>query len=243
MCTVVCRWRPDDPFPVQILALRDELVSRAFDQPSAWWPDQPDVIGGRDRQAGGSWCVSEIATGVSAIVLNRPERRAATPGAASRGTLPLVAVKHGRAWPDHVDVAGMASFNVVLAEPAGVGLWSFDGTRLTEATLPIGTSMITPVGRSTEIDDRFRDGQANTEDLEAPTAAVWADWLGVLAETAPGPDPAGLLVRRPVDGDRFETVFGQFIAARPGLLRLDFLVDPARRGRWTSRVWDSTVGS
>ena len=85
MCTVVTRWAADEP--LRILAVRDELVSRDFDDPDAWWPEQPGVIGGRDRQAGGSWCVTDVATGVTALVLNRIERRsrdAVARGAAAR---------------------------------------------------------------------------------------------------------------------------------------------------------------
>ena len=29
-----------------------------FDDPAPWWPDLPDVYGGRDRTAGGTWCAT-----------------------------------------------------------------------------------------------------------------------------------------------------------------------------------------
>ena len=147
MCTVVCRWSPGSEFPVQLLALRDELVSRAFDLPGAWWADQPDVVGGRDRSAGGSWCVSDVRTGVTGVVLNRPERREAEPGAPSRGVLPLLAVQHREAWPQLLDVAGMAGFNLVLATPDSLRWWSFDGETLADKQLSSGTYMFTPGGR------------------------------------------------------------------------------------------------
>ena len=69
MCTVVVRWSPGQP--TQILALRDELTSRDFDDPGRWWPETPDVVGGRDRAAGGTWCASRVSTGTTALVLNR----------------------------------------------------------------------------------------------------------------------------------------------------------------------------
>src|SRR5690349_13679683 len=112
MCTVVCRWSPGTT--VHLLAVRDEFVGREFDGPGAWWPDQPDVIGGRDRQAGGTWCACDVRTGTIGVVLNRPDRPQAQPGAASRGVLPLLAVEHGTEWTDHVDIAPMASFNLML---------------------------------------------------------------------------------------------------------------------------------
>ncbi len=122
MCTVVTQWRPD--YAVQILAVRDEVMSREFDEPGAWWPESPGVVGGRDRVAGGSWCVSDVAAGTTALVLNRTERRTGTP---SRGVLPLAALEHGDVWPAHVEHGDMASFTLVLAGPAGVVAWTWTG--------------------------------------------------------------------------------------------------------------------
>ena len=115
MCTVVVRWAPDRP--TQILALRDELTTREFDDPDFWWPASADVIGGRDRTAGGTWCAHRVSTGVTALVLNRPQRRFAAPGAPSRGVLPLLGVTHESSWTSYVDLDGMASFALVLATP------------------------------------------------------------------------------------------------------------------------------
>lgn len=42
MCTVVVRWSPGEP--VLLLALRDELVGRDFDDPGEWWPEHPGVV-------------------------------------------------------------------------------------------------------------------------------------------------------------------------------------------------------
>jgi uncharacterized protein with NRDE domain len=238
VCTVVCRWNPADPFPVQLLALRDEKRSRAFDRPGAWWPESPDLIGGRDRQAGGTWCVSSIATGTTAVVLNRPDRPEAVPGSASRGAVPLTAAAHELDWPHHLALDGMASFNLVLAGPDTLRWWWFDGARLETAVLPAGTYLFKPTGLVTEdADARLLAGRAQLDDSDTPTEVAWADWLDVLDTAEPTADPGGFLVRRPLDdGDSYETVFAQFIGARPGELRLDYLVDPASAGRWTSAV-------
>ncbi len=241
MCTVVCRWSADSEFPVQMLALRDELISRAFDLPAAWWPDQPDVVGGRDRQAGGSWCVCDVRTGVTGVVLNRPERREAAPGAPSRGVLPLLAVRRGQQWPQFLDVTGMAAFNLVLAQPSGLRWWSFDGERLDDKELSPGTYMFTPGGLlRSGLDPRFGpQGTAFTGELGAPIRQAWPDWLAVVENSEPSEDPVQLLVRKPIDDDTFATVFGQFIASRPGTLRLDHQLDPAAHGEWTTQTLHS----
>lgn len=239
MCTLVCRWRPDEPWPVQLLALRDELVSRAFDPPGRWWPEQPTIVGGRDRMAGGTWCASDPAAGVTAVVLNRPRPRIAAAGAPSRGMLPLVAVRRQERWPDYLDIEGMAGFNLVLAAPTEARWWWFDGQELRAASLPPGVSMFTPQGLLVDADPRLRSGAARLADPDAETADVWSDWLPVLTTARPSPDPNSLLVRKPVGDDSYETVFAQFIAAAPGALRLDYQPHPARHvtARWTARRW------
>src|SRR3954462_11440398 len=128
VCTVVVQRVAERPR--RVLALRDELTSRPFDDPGRWWPELPDVVGGRDRTAGGTWCATDVATGVTALVLNRPQKRPADPGAASRGVLPLLGIAHGPDWLSHARLDGMASFLLVLATPDGLTTWDFDGTSL-----------------------------------------------------------------------------------------------------------------
>ncbi len=243
VCTVVCRLGgAGEPFPVQLLALRDELRGRPFDLPGQWWPDEPGVVGGRDRQAGGTWCASDPETGVTSVVLNRPERPVAEPGAPSRGVLPLRAVRYRERWPDHVDCTGMASFNLVLATPEMLRWWWFDGERLSRADLAPGTHMFTPRGMAAGAARAPFSAAAGgfSGDLSAGTEAAWSEWLEVVNGAAPSDDPQSLLVRRPVGDDTFETVFGQFIAARPGTLRLDYLPQPAAHQPWTTKVWHAS---
>jgi hypothetical protein len=141
---VVVRWAGGTP--TRVLALRDELTGRDFDVPGAWWPEFPDVIGGRDRTAGGTWCATRVPTGVTALVLNRPQKPDAEPGAPSRGILPLLGAAHEEAWLGHVQLDGMASFLLVLAAPDGLVTWDFDGAQLTTTHHPAGTWMVTSGG-------------------------------------------------------------------------------------------------
>jgi len=235
VCTVVCRFAPGEQFPVQMLALRDELATRAFDLPDFWWPDQPDVIGGRDRVAGGSWCVTSVPDGVTAVVLNRPDKRDADPGAPSRGVLPLLGVQYRSSWTEHVRTDGMASFNLVVATPDELQWWEFYGTTLLGHRLGAGTYKFTPRGLAEDMDPRLAGGRAVEAEVEAgATPAVWPEWLDVVRSTAPSADPAGFIVRVPIEGNSYETVFGQFLATRPGRLRLDYLTEPANG---TDRDW------
>lgn len=224
MCTVVCRYEPGEP--VRILAVRDEFVSRDFDDPGEWWADHPGVIGGRDRTAGGSWCVSHVADGTTALLVNRIERRTGTP---TRGVLPLAAVTRGPRWTDDVDPVDMASFNLVLAGPDSLVVWIWDAATLRRMDLEPGVHMITSRGVDTDDDKTTQfSGRFAVE-----------DWYGLVTSCEPLPDPAALVVRAPFEDGVYATVFGQLITATPGDLHLEYSRTPWTDGTWTSRSWTS----
>jgi hypothetical protein len=224
VCTVVVR--RSEGRPVQILALRDELTSRPFDDPGRWWPELPDVVAGRDAVAGGTWCATRIDTGTTALVLNRPKKETATPGAPSRGILPLLGVAHGADWPEHVEPTGMAAFLLVLAMPQRLVTWDFDGTELQETEHLPGTTVITSGGPEDRKAERFLDRFEATGYPEG--------WRHLVQEAPPADDPGALVVRHERDGQVFATVFGELIEAEPGRLRLEYSRRP-----WAERPWTS----
>lgn len=214
---------------MQVLALRDELVGRDFDEPSRWWSEHRDLVGGRDRQAGGTWCASRIGSGVTALVLNRPHKRFAEPGAPSRGVLPLLAATHEEHWDEHVELTGMASFLLVLAAPDRLTTWDFDGTTITSRHLEPGTHMVTSGGAE--------DGKAERYLSTFATGDYPRDWLDVLRRTEPRDDPASLVVRHEREDEQherhvFATVFGELIQGQPGRLQLQFTRTP-----WGAHEW------
>ena len=226
------RWAPGEP--VQVLALRDELVGRDFDDPDAWWPDVPGGVGGRDRSAGGTWCITHVPTGTTGLVLNRPQRPVAEEGAPSRGVLPLLAVQHGERWPASLDLSGMASFSLVLASPEALTCWAFDGEQLLRTDLGEGTHMVTSGGAEDGKADRF---------LGAFRGAEFPDgWLHELRVTEPAEDPAALVVRVQKEDRVYATVFGQLFTAVPGRLDLSWSRQPWGDHAWSSRTWAVDAG-
>ena len=223
MCTVVVRWSPGAPS--RILALRDELTGRPFDDPGRWWPEQPDAVGGRDRLAGGTWCATRVGTGVTALVLNRPQKRVAEPGAPSRGVLPLLAVAHERDWQRGIDLAGMASFALVLVTPGGMTTWDFDGEHLETRQVPEGTHMVTSGGPEDRKAERYLPVFA---DADFPDG-----WRALVRSAPPADDPGALVVRHEQDGLVYATVFGQLLEAAPGSLALEHSREPWRDAAWT----------
>ena len=222
MCTVVTRWAANEP--VQVLAIRDEFVSRDFDAPGEWWPDQPGVVGGRDRQAGGSWCVTDVASGATALVLNRTEKHTGHP---SRGVLPLAAVAFGEAWPQRVEHREMASFTLVLAAPDGVTAWAWDAEQLRRIELDAGTHVFT----SRAIDDGDEKAALLRPQFET------RPWLDVVTAREPADDRTALIVRHEFETDAYATVFGQLITATPGELRVTYSRTPWIASSWTDARW------
>jgi uncharacterized protein with NRDE domain len=225
MCTVVVRWSIGQP--TRILALRDESTTREFDDPDRWWPEWPDVVGGRDRTAGGTWCANRIATGVTAMVLNRAPKRYADPGAPSRGVLPLLAASHEAGWTDYVEVTGMASFALVLATPARLTTWEYDGERLASTELDAGTHMVTSGGAE--------DGKAGRYLARFEAAVFPAGWRAIVEAETPRDDPANLVIRHDADTFVYATVFGQLIDTEPGRLEIEYSRTPWVTGSWSRR--------
>ena len=113
----------------QLLALRDELTSREFDDPGPWWSETRmwSVDGTGRRAARGARPGRNGDDGAGGQPPGEAARRA---GAPSRGVLPLLGVAHGAEWVDRVELKGMATFALMLVTPDGVSIWQFDGARL-----------------------------------------------------------------------------------------------------------------
>jgi uncharacterized protein with NRDE domain len=54
MCLIVLAWRAAAEHPLVVAANRDEWRERPA-EPARWWADHPELLAGRDLQAGGTW--------------------------------------------------------------------------------------------------------------------------------------------------------------------------------------------
>ena len=54
MCLIAFAWKAHPGYSLVVAANRDEWHERPA-APGAWWADHPDVLAGRDLQAGGTW--------------------------------------------------------------------------------------------------------------------------------------------------------------------------------------------
>lgn len=85
MCLVAVAWRAHPGYPLIVAGNRDEFHERPS-APAAWWIDAPQVFGGRDLVAGGSW-LAVSRSGRFATVANNPRRPAGPAPRPSRGNL------------------------------------------------------------------------------------------------------------------------------------------------------------
>ncbi|MBE0506479.1 MAG: NRDE family protein [Marinospirillum sp.] len=92
MCLLALSWQQHHEYPLLLAANRDEFHARPT-LPAGNWPDYPDLIGGRDLQAGGSWMLASRSGQWAALTNVRDGRRMGESGQASRGELVLRAMQ------------------------------------------------------------------------------------------------------------------------------------------------------
>lgn len=85
MCLIVFAWQPRQPVQLVVAANRDEFHERPS-QPLAPWTEMPELIAGRDLQAGGTWMGMTLDGRFAALTNIRCPGQIAGPR--SRGELP-----------------------------------------------------------------------------------------------------------------------------------------------------------
>lgn len=224
MCTLVILRRPEHHWPVLIGANRDEMVDRPWQPPGRHWPDRPEVVGGLDVLAGGSW-LGVNDWGVAAAVLNRHGSLGPAADRRSRGELVLEALDHADAVAaaealSHLDPHAYRTFNlIVVDERDGFWLRHAGGARIELHPLKDGLSIIA----AGEVDDlgTRRIALARPAFLEWPAPdpdrSDWTAWESLLGSTrAPSREPATAAMRFRTDG--YGTVSSALVAlpARDG---------------------------
>jgi uncharacterized protein with NRDE domain len=205
MCTVVVSLSPGAAWPVVIAANRDEMLDRPWDAPAPHWPGQPEVVGGRDRVAGGTWMA--VRGGMVAAVLNRPGSLGPAEGFRSRGELPLLALAHPSAASAaaalaRADASAWRPFNLVVTDAGEAWLLSGGAGRVAATRLPDGVSMITAVGLDAGETARARLHAPRFREARRPTPGDHAEWARLLGSTEaePGAGPRGGLAVPPDRG-------------------------------------------
>lgn len=118
MCLILLGWKVRAGLRLVVAANRDEFHGRAAAR-AAFWSDHPDILGGRDLQAGGTW-MGVSRGGRFAAVTNF--RGGTEPGAAeSRGSL-VTRYLQGESVPQLAErKAAFSGFNLLASD--GAELW------------------------------------------------------------------------------------------------------------------------
>lgn len=85
MCLIALAWKAHLAYPLVVAANRDEWRDRPA-EPAHWWPDSPQLLAGRDLQAGGTW-MGVTKSGRFAAVTNFRDPSDKRSTARSRGGL------------------------------------------------------------------------------------------------------------------------------------------------------------
>lgn len=121
MCLILVAWRVHHEFPLVVAANRDEFYARPT-AAAAFWPDCPQLLAGRDLEAGGTW-MGITRTKRFAALTNFRDPASNKPQAPSRGRLVadfLTGTQSIDHYLDGLDAPAYNGFNLLLG----------DGTRL-----------------------------------------------------------------------------------------------------------------
>jgi len=137
MCLLVLALRTHPRLPLIVAGNRDEFHARPS-QAAHWWSDKPDILGGRDLQAGGTW-LAVHRSGRFAAVTNYRDARRESAGLRSRGHLITGFLDAGAGVVDYlesIDGSTYGGFNLLVSDGRSAGYLSNRGGGLRE--LPPG---------------------------------------------------------------------------------------------------------
>ncbi len=260
MCTALLSIEPG--LPTVLVGVRDELTSRSWQPPGRHWPRYPELIGGLDLQAGGTWFAVAPADSRAACVLNARGRPAPEANRRSRGSLPLTAAAGERL--DRMTLADFDPFHLITVEPGRALSQIWDGDTLTEVSLTQGLHFAVNSGWASNLpDSATNDSAANDSATNGrahelariayflprfaaavrpnprpgqSVAEAWGDWFPLLngGGIDPGDDRA-LLPRRDLgDGRIWGTTSVSLAALASDGLRYDFSGAPGDPGAWSA---------
>ncbi len=125
MCLIVIAFGIDADYPLVVAGNRDEFHARPT-RDANWWPDLPDVLGGRDLQAGGSW-LAVHRSGRFAAVTNYRDAQATRQGKRSRGHLVTEFLNSSATPIDYLQAlhgADYSGFNLLVSDGQSLAYFS-----------------------------------------------------------------------------------------------------------------------
>ncbi|WOB10808.1 NRDE family protein [Piscinibacter gummiphilus] len=194
MCLVAIALDQSRRFPLVIAANRDEFFQRPAAR-LAWWSPgagQPDILGGRDLEAGGTW-LGLTAKGRLALITNVRDPANRDPNAPSRGSI-VTRWLNGdlsadRFWM-HTALSGYNGFNLVAAdfrrgECFFASSQDSNPMRLERGLYGLSNaSLDTPWPKVTQLKERVRESVDGAESLDM----LAVELFDAMNDRTPAPD-------------------------------------------------------
>ena len=133
MCLLVFALREHPRLPLIVAGNRDEFHTRP-PQAAHWWPDERDIVGGRDLRAGGTWLALH-RDGRFAAVTNYRDAHREKASLRSRGHLITDFLNGSVSVAEYlksIDDAAYAGFNLLVADHQSAGYLSNRGGGMRE---------------------------------------------------------------------------------------------------------------
>ncbi|HEY4444057.1 MAG TPA: NRDE family protein [Steroidobacteraceae bacterium] len=126
MCLVLVVWRVHPLYPCLVAANRDEFHARPTAR-AEWWPDHPQILAGRDLEAGGTW-LGVTRTGRFAALTNYRDPEQRRTGVPSRGALVASLLESGASVAEGLSYLGAVGgdyngFNLIFSDGERLGIY------------------------------------------------------------------------------------------------------------------------
>jgi uncharacterized protein with NRDE domain len=228
VCLIVLAIGQHSEYPLILAANRDEFHAR----PTAdadWWDDRPDILGGRDLQAGGTW-LAVSRQGRLATVTNFRDAKIPDSSPRSRGHLVTDFVA-GASSPDDyldsIDEDDYAGFNLIVADRDDVAYLSNreDGKRkLLPGFYGLSNALLDGPW------DKVERSKKRLEDLLSSDSVSIEALLRLMSDRDRG--PADEAERGRLDFDTAHAITAPFIVLPEYGTRCTTVVRVDRHGRW-----------
>ncbi|MGI9234739.1 MAG: NRDE family protein [Woeseiaceae bacterium] len=185
MCLIVLAVDQSPRYPLILAANRDEFHARPT-QKANWWADQPDIVGGRDLQAGGTWLALH-RRGRFATVTNYRDAEPVSAKFRSRGHLVTDFLGGENTPMDYVkSIEGghYAGFNLIVGDANRVAYVSNRGAEPRELTAGVYGLSNALLDAPWDKVDRSKRGLRNLLDSDAINETAL---MRLLDDRAPGP--------------------------------------------------------
>ena len=117
MCLIVFAYRVHPAYPLLLASNRDEFHTRPT-EPAGFWPDAPEVVGGRDLEGGGTWLAMDRRGRLAAVTKFRESGPAPVEGSPSRGVLVADYLRNGHDLETFARMARDRTSSATTAKPA-----------------------------------------------------------------------------------------------------------------------------